>query len=168
MNDVKNLLQNKYVCAAIFVLALGVMLSMLFPAAKTDETKAAQTEVNPSDEEARLAQVLSCIDGAGQVQVMITYESSAEIVPAYVNSVNTSSQDSQGGLSQSSNTRTELAATSQDGALVLKELAPAIRGVVIIAQGADDFGVKMDLLQATVTVLQIEESQVNVFAMRKD
>ena len=40
-----------------------------------------------------------------------------------------------------------------------------IKGVVVVAQGADDISVRLNLLRAAVTALQIDESRVDVFAM---
>ena len=50
--------------------------------------------------EERLKNVLSCIRGAGEVEVMITYDTGAQIIPAM-------STDTQTGITQSSGTGTE-------------------------------------------------------------
>lgn len=127
-----------------------------------------------SGDEARLAAILSQMKGAGKVAVMITYESGPEIVPAQITQLDTSEQTDTGGQSSSSSItrrQTSQPATngaSQDSAVVLKELSAVVKGVVVIAQGADDIAVKLDLLRATVTALQIDESRVDVFAMRND
>ena len=131
-------LKNKYVRALILIVAVALVCSLLLRE-RPDEPS--QNTQQTADEETKLSQILSQIDGAGEVEVMITYESGPEAVPAA------------GGMGEQ---------------LILKELSPVIRGVVIIAQGADDISVKMQLLQAAVTVLQVEETRIDVFTMRKD
>lgn len=157
-------LPKKYLYALAAIVLLGAVLWVINERPK-QTTQTTQVQV---DDETRLAQVLSQIDGAGQVQVMITYASGPEIVPASVSQINTSRQQTgEESSSQTSSSRSEPASSSSEGTVVLKELSPQIKGVVVIAQGADNISVKMDLLQATVTVLQIEPEQVDVFTMTK-
>ncbi len=157
-------LPKKYLYAVLAIVLLGAVLWVINERPKqTPQTTQVQV-----DDETRLAQVLSQIDGAGQVQVMITYASGPEIVPASVSQINTSRQQTgEESSSHTSSSRSEPASSSSNGTVVLKELSPQIKGVVVIAQGADNISVKMDLLQATVTVLQIEPEQVDVFTMTK-
>ncbi|MBE5804529.1 MAG: hypothetical protein E7316_08470 [Clostridiales bacterium] len=68
-------------------------------------------------EEARLARVLSCMAGAGEVEVAVFYQEESAI--------------------------------------------PC--GAVIVAQGADDVGVRLQITRAVCTLLGLETSQVNVF-----
>ena len=157
-------LPKKYLYALAAIVLLGAVLWVINERPK-ETTQTTQVQM---DDETRLAQVLSQIDGAGQVQVMITYASGPEIVPASVSQINTSHQQTgEESSSQTSSSRSEPASSSSEGTVVLKELSPQIKGVVVIAQGADNISVKMDLLQATVTVLQIEPEQVDVFTMTK-
>ena len=155
-------MQNKYIAAVLAILLLAVLCNGLLRQNGQQGNVQTKETIQSLDEEQKLSQILSGIDGAGQVQVMITYASGPEIVPASVSSVNTSQQDA----AYTSSSRTE-PASAQDGAIVLKELSPQIKGVVVIAEGADDVAVKLDLLQATVTVLQIDADQVDVFTMQK-
>ena len=45
------------------------------------------------------------------------------------------------------------------------EKKPKIRGVIVVAEGASDIGVKLNLYNAVQTVLQVEASKVDVFEM---
>lgn len=103
---------------------------------------------------------------------MITYESSPELVPAFstdtqettnIQSGQNSTTESQ-TVSQNQNPIT----VSKDGenqALILVEKKPKIRGVIVVAEGASDIGVKLNLYNAVQTVLQVEASKVDVFEM---
>ena len=124
------------------------------------------------DIETRLKQTLSRISGAGEVEVMITYRSSGEIVPAISvdKQTSTTTDTDEGGSSTTNteNTQSEIVTVNTgDGnaALVLKEESPPIKGVIVVAEGADDIGVKIDLLSAVQTILNISPDQVDVYKM---
>ena len=113
--------------------------------------------------------MLSCIRGAGKVEVMITYETGREIVTAMTTNTNTSSSISQNGsdTSQSSQTtETSQPATYSGEAgkepIVLYEKEPTIRGVIVVAEGAD-VTVRLDLQRAVRAVLDVPLSAIEVF-----
>ena len=122
------------------------------------------------DTEEKLKAVLSCIRGAGRVEVMITYETGREIVTAMTTNTNTSSSISQNGsdTSQSSQTtETSQPATYSGEAgkepIVLYEKEPTIRGVIVVAEGAADVTVRLDLQRAVHAVLDVPLSAIEVF-----
>lgn len=122
------------------------------------------------DTEEKLKAVLSCIRGAGKVEVMITYETGREIVTAMTTNTNTSSSISQNGsdTSQSSQTtETSQPATYSGEAgkepIVLYEKEPTIRGVIVVAEGAADVTVRLDLQRAVRAVLDVPLSAIEVF-----
>ena len=164
-----------YLSAALVIvliaLIVGIYAGSVFRGEKTaDESLRTQSAAaEASDEETRLAAILSSIRGAGRVRVMVTYESGPKIVPAQVTQLDTDSRSDSNGESNSlSETRRETsqpATNGGDSVVVLQELSPVIKGVVVVAQGADDISVRLNLLRAAVTALQIDESRVDVFAM---
>lgn len=118
--------------------------------------------------EERLADTLSCIRGAGKVRVMITYDTGAQLIPAMSTDVQSSTSQSSGEggeLYNEDRTESTRPATLQDGSLILAEKAPAVRGVIVIAEGAADVGVKLRLQTAVETVLGVESSRIEVFEM---
>ena len=142
----------------------------------TEETVPKATpnrQAESADVEQRLARVLSSIQGAGQVDVMVTYESGSQKVPAMNMQTQTDTEEqSQNGsqsTTKSENSSSELVTVQSDGnseAVVLREDEPKARGVVVIAQGAGDVTVRMQLAQAVCTVLDVDQSQVEVFVMK--
>ena len=121
-----------------------------------------------SSVEERLAETLSCIRGAGRVQVMITYETGTQIVPAMSTDVqsSTSQSTSEGGTTVNENrTESTRPASLQEEALVLTEKAPEVRGVIVIAEGAADIAVKLRLERAVETVLGVDANCIEVFEM---
>ena len=116
---------------------------------------------------------LSSIKGAGRVEVMITYKSSRGIVPA-VNTTEsqtiTEEEDSSGGVRKVSqkdvNSQTvTMNDSSGSKPLVVKEMEPEIKGVIVIAEGAKNIRIKMDLMRAVQTALGVSARQVEVFEM---
>lgn len=123
-------------------------------------------------EEARLAAILSNMEGAGKVDVMITYATGPEIVPAMDrNEMNTVTTEQDGDrTSQSQQTDVQERPMTVDGPegsepMVLYQETPEIKGVIVIAEGANDIEVYMNLERAVMTILNVRADQVEVFAM---
>ena len=125
--------------------------------------------------ERRLEEVLSLVDGAGKVRVLVSFAQGRETVFAVDrNTSNSRSQeeDSEGGTryqsSQSSQDKT-LIITDRAGVdrpLVVKEVPPVIGGVIIIAEGGDNVVVRDALIRATSALLGIDINRVQVMKMR--
>ena len=101
---------------------------------------------------------------------MITYDSGPEIVPAMSTNVNSTgsetSEGSRSSSSQQSTESTEPATVSGSGGnepIVLKEIEPVVRGVIVVAEGAADIEVRLDLQRAVRAVLDIPLSRIEVF-----
>ncbi len=164
------------------LLVIIVILTIYFASAgtggKVKENAPAATGVsiqNSSSIESQLKYTLSQIEGAGRVEVMITYETSGEIVPAISvdKQTSTTTSSSENGMSTTSteNTQSEVVTIGGSGgnsALVLKEKSPEIRGVIVVAEGADNIAVKLNLLRAVQTLLSVSPDQVDVYKMNNE
>lgn len=184
----KELISRKNVANIIVVLAVAV-IALIFSSdllvknssSKTNvketsgDTFVQQDSIFKTEEEiveARLKEILEQIKGSGKVEVMVTFEMGPEIVPAS-NTVETrdttEEKDSNGGVRiVTSENLTENVVTTNDNKgnnpLVIKEIKPQIRGVIVVAEGAEDAQVKMQLYDAVKTVLQISANRVQVYA----
>ena len=186
-NFLKELISRKYVANIVVLLAIAI-IALIFTSdffGKASDVKnslkktGGDTLVQENDmlktEEAvieeRLKQILGKISGAGEVEVMITFDMGSEIIPAS-NTVKTEDaseeKDASGGVrTVKSQNLTENIVISNDNTakpLVLKEIKPQIRGVIVVAEGADDIEVKMRLYDAVKTVLQVSGDRVQVYA----
>ena len=105
--------------------------------------------------EDKLENILAKIDGAGEVDAMITYESSEQIEPAFnlnATKEETTERDSQGG---------ERTVTSTENKpVVIKTSEPKIKGVLVVSSGASNPEVKQKLYNAVQTALQVSGHQV--------
>lgn len=105
--------------------------------------------------EARLEDILSSIEGAGKVRVMLVAENSGSI---------SVEKDGSG-----ENSKTVIL-TKQGGseALVLEENEPGIRGALIVAEGGGSDKVKAELAEAAATALGLGLHRVKVYKMISD
>jgi len=126
-------------------------------------------------EEERLERKLSVIDGAGMVEVLITYRAGRETIVAkhtVESSTDTEEADAEGGVRNVLQQSKEIQPVIIDGRdgrepMILKELTPEVKGVIVIAEGARDVRVRMELLRAVRTVLEVNANQVEVFVMKQ-
>lgn len=174
--DFKKKLQYLGILLVVIVILAIYFTSVASPVSQEPVSQAKSvSETASSNIEEKLQKTLSRIEGAGHVQVMITYESSAEIVPAISvdTQISTTTDDRDNGSSttKSENTQSEIVTVNgSDGnnALVLKENSPPVKGVIVVAEGADDIGVKLSLLSAVETILNISPDQVDVYKMQNE
>ncbi len=176
---------NKKLEMAVYIgLALLIVLlyvSTLFPKnenAPSSAEPAQSTQYAAQSElevEERLEAVLSSIRGAGRVEVMITYETGPEIVTAMNTDTNTNRSESVDNEKESTveqKTESQKPATvSGNGGtepIVITEKQPAVRGVIVVAEGADNVAVRMDLQRAVQTVLNVPAASIEVFALEND
>ena len=101
--------------------------------------------------EQRLSAVLSRIEG--EVAIFITVGSDGEKVLASESIV---AQDG---------TVTTIPVFSGGEPVVLEEKSPEITGVLIVSEGAYDLSVRFNLLEATASVLNINQSIIKVYTM---
>lgn len=122
--------------------------------------------------EQRLENILSKIDGVGDVSVMITLYAGRELVPAKDSRVGetiTEENDNQGGsrrITEMQKDNQVIIMNAQGGnqhALILKEVEPLVKGVIVAAQGADDVKVRASVHHAVITALGVPAHKVEVF-----
>lgn len=104
--------------------------------------------------ENKLANVLSKISGAGKVNVLITLQSGFGYEYACDEETRTTSSG------DTLTTKSVILVSNEP--VVEKEIYPTIKGVVIVATGAENFGVKMNLMNAATTVLEIDSSKITI------
>ncbi len=122
-----------------------------------------------------LVGILSKLDGVGRVEVMVTFESGEEQVPAVNSNDSTSSvQDSSNGdkstTTQGNNSRTVVTQTDQNGStspFITETIAPKVRSVFVVAEGAENSLTQLRISKSVMDLLNITESKVNVYPMKK-
>ena len=118
-----------------------------------------QTTEYVADIENRLNNVLSNINGAGNVKVMVTIESKSQ--EEYATNTETKTSTSSSGTTTT--TTKEEVVIIQNKPLVVNESLPKIKGVIVVAQGASNVNVKLELLKAVQTLLEIDANDIEIF-----
>lgn len=122
-----------------------------------------------------LTDTLSMITGVGKVTVMIYFEGGRESIPAVnVNNTNkkTDEKDNQGGTrittEESKNTNVVIIDNNNTTEpFIIKQINPAIGGVMVVAEGASSPEMKEKIHNAVKTVLNIPGNKVSVMPMKK-
>ncbi len=125
--------------------------------------------------ETRLENILSKMDGAGEVSVMITLAASKERVvekDTQESSENVEETDSQGGSRTTRNmTHSEEAVydgTDGSNPYVSKELSPQVEGVVVIAPGGDNAVVVKNITEAVQALFGIDTHKIRIVKGRRE
>lgn len=144
----------------ILILLVGLLL-MLLPAGSDQEPAQSPGETHCPEEslEERLEQILSSIDGAGQVSVLLTEEKGRERI------YQTDSQ-SQADTSRSDDTVLVEDAQRNESGLIRQTLEPKYRGAVILCQGAADPNVRLAIVNAVRCVTGLGADVISVLKMK--
>ena len=110
--------------------------------------------------EIKLENILSKIDGAGNVSVMVSLDGSPELIYATDNDTKTSSSST--GTTTTTSSNLIIINGSNDGALILKESLPKVKGVIVVSSGADNIAIKLDMLNAVSKLLDLPIDQINI------
>ncbi|MGF7057003.1 stage III sporulation protein AG [Brassicibacter mesophilus] len=120
--------------------------------------------------ESKLKNILGQIKGVGKVNVMITLEDTAERIPAFnTTQMNekTDEKDAQGGAREvvrEDLTQQVVTGSGNESLMIIKEVKPKVRGVVVVAEGAENIEVKEKLYSAVKTVLGISGNKVEIYS----
>lgn len=173
MNN-RDLVNNLFIFLIILIIFL-IGINILFGNRSKDEFEQDFPLESYSDYdyntglENRLIRILQKLKGVGNVDVMITLEDSIEKIPASNITKTTESTretDSEGGLREINreDTNTQIV-NSQSGSLItIKEVNPTIKGVIVVAEGAEDPIVLETLYEAVKTVLGINGNRVQIYS----
>lgn len=104
--------------------------------------------------ENKLENVLEDIKGVGNANVIITLEKGFEYIYVTEEETKTTSNGT---------TITTVTVVLVDGQPVLKEeIYPIIKGIVVVTDGADDINTKMNIITVIQTVIDIDNSKINI------
>lgn len=120
-----------------------------------------------------LEKILSNIQGAGQVQVMITYTESSEIKAMFNENIKestTEETDSTGGvrtISQTDSSKEVVYAEDNGKKLLITEkvIMPKVEGAIILAEGADNASIKNNIILAVEAVTGLSTHKIQVFKL---
>lgn len=120
--------------------------------------------------EKRLEDILSKINGVGDVKVLITYAQTSKVNPVYNENYDesvTEEEDTSGGkrtVSSSSNQK-EVVSSDNNEIVTMSITSPQIQGAVVIAKGAGNSSVKSNIIQAVEAATGLSTYKIQVFEM---
>lgn len=137
-----------------------------------------QEEVIAKEEaeiERKLKDTLENIEGVGKVKVMVYFKGGEEQIPAININDSTSlteEKDTDGGtrkITQKNDGRTIVMMNTENGTkpFVVKKYKPEVTGVCVVAEGAENNLIKLQIHKAVINLFGLKESQVNVYSMKK-
>jgi stage III sporulation protein AG len=169
----------KFVRIIIIIGLVGIgliLLSGLFPEKSNTEENQKNSQIAyvsltqyENNLEQSLADIISSIDGAGKTRVMLTMDSTVEQVYA---TDKTMSQKDTVNSGEDTETNKDISANStyitvelSDGTqqtVLLKEIQPKVRGVLVVCNGGNNSVVKEKIVDAVTKALDISSSRVSV------
>ncbi|MDR0404641.1 MAG: hypothetical protein LBH37_02475 [Oscillospiraceae bacterium] len=163
-----------------FVIGLGLLgillifLSSFIKTGSMPEIKTTQctTEEYVKQMQSNLETLVSKIEGAGEAQVMVTLENGSETVYAKEEKKNKECSEDKAPDNKSSKVQQSddlqvkyITMRDSDGtekALMLKQMEPTIKGVVVVCRGGNKKEVRVKVVEAVKTALDITEKRVCV------
>ena len=124
--------------------------------------------------DAELEEILSKIEGVGEVNVMITYSQTSQTVPLYNEdrtTKDTEETDKSGGTRKitESDSKKDIIFKESDGEkqpITQSIISPKIEGAIIAAKGAANVDVKTKIVQAVEAVTGLATHKIQVFEMQ--
>jgi stage III sporulation protein AG len=149
----------------ILILGIGIVL-MVLPSGKSKQQTQTQTPSSQTayfeDPTKELTEILSQIQGAGRVQLLLTRGSGERTV------YQTDEEQEKSGEDQSVRLETVIvndADRAQQG-LIQQILAPEYRGAIVVCQGADNAAVRLAIMEAVADATGLGTDRISVLKMK--
>lgn len=189
----KKKIENLVVFIIILIITI-IAINSIWNGKKTSKTekkdsseydKQLATTINSNDTtvtnennsiETNLENILSKIEGVGDVKVLVAYSQSSETIAMYNESNKNSTveeKDSGGGIrtTEQTDTTKDIIYKEENGEKVpitQKVINPKVEGAIITAVGANNGNVKNNIIQAVEAVTGLPTHKIQVFEMKKD
>jgi stage III sporulation protein AG len=160
---------------------INPMMSQVSTEKETQETfgssRSSPTTMDEYEEfyENQLADILSKAIGVGEVSVMVNLDSSEEVIVktnTNTSKSETTEKDREGGVRDITNHSSDeqvvlVKKGSGDEPIIVKRKKPRVRGVLVVASGADNIQVKAWIIEAVQRVMDVPLHKISVLPKRK-
>lgn len=150
---------------AVLVLVIGLIL-ITMPSTKSSDSAAAITKENvsvtPNKIDEQLSALLSKINGAGTVEVMLTVAEGEEIIYQE----NTDISNNNDSYSSRNDTVTVTDSQKDQTGLVRQVIPPKYLGAIVLCQGADNPTVKLAITDAVSKITGLGTNCISVLKMK--
>lgn len=145
LKDLFKKIKIEYIAVAALIVVVALIASSSFSFSKSDSMDAQNVSSYVTELEKKLSKSLSEVKGAGRVEVIISVESGFKSVY----------KESTDGL-----------VLVNGKPVVVTEGYPAITGVIIVAEGANNLSVKISLLSAARIFLNVGEEKIKILTRK--
>lgn len=111
----------------------------------------------------RLEQSLGCMDGVGEVRVMITFQDNGRSVVE--KDITKSGNEQNAGQYQEASVYEENEGRQP---YISQQKLPSVEGVLVIAQGGGDSAVKREILDAVMALFPVEAHKIKIVKMQSE
>lgn len=144
------------------LIGVGVLL-LLVPTSHSKENSSAvvlNTEEDFSVEalEEKLEHILAQIEGAGQVNVMLTAESGMKRIFAQDGRL----EQENGSIQRESETVVISSGTGTQETVLVQQIYPQFQGALVVAEGGDDPSVRLNLTEAVAALTGLGADKISV------
>ena len=138
---------------------------------KLNSTEMEQNEIEKLEN--KLKNILSKIEGVGEVEVCVNYSESSEVIAMYNENSkinDTEETDTSGGIRKikSTDIQKDIIYEEENGEkkpITQKIIQPKIEGAIITAKGANNVNVKTNIIQAVEALTGLATHKIQVFEM---
>ena len=166
----KHLRNKKLVKACFALLALGCLL-LITTKDKEDNSKEKEVvkeQVESSCDykgelEKSLENIFSMVEGVGKAKVFVTFENNGEKI--YAKDIVT--EESEEKEKRQYKLDEKLASEKENGLpVIVEEICPEIKGIIIVAEGGGSVTVKNSLIKAAQAITGLEVNKIEVMKMK--
>lgn len=160
--------KNKYLIIMILVGAVFLM----WPSGKNNEVEILPEEKEEKvvfdldTQEEKLKKILSEVEGAGNVNVMLTLKSTSERILAKDKELSDQEQDGGSEYTLTEKIVTVSGGASNDDVVTIKYIYPEYLGAIVVAEGADKAAVKLALTNAAAAATGLSSNKIQVIKMK--
>lgn len=133
--------------------ALAGIILLILPTGERQETKEAEVKVS-RDLEREMEEILSNIQGVGQVKVLLTEDTDGALQLARDMEVS--------GESEYSSSTVVLEGEGGDEPLVVQTVYPSYRGALVVCSGGEDPAVKLTVTEAVAALTGLTSDRITV------
>lgn len=151
----------------IFAIILGAVVLLIYLSTfnsgskKTSSLSATSTTEYVSMLEQKLENIVAKINGVGNASVMITLSSGPEYVYA-TDEETQSNKNEANGTTTSTTITTSSPVIISNEMVVIKEIMPKVGGVVVVASGAENTKVKLEIIKAIQALVDVPQANIEV------
>ena len=158
--------QNKYVPIVILI---GLVLILIPKKEKTEKKDISADESSAfslAEEEVRISKILSEIDGAGKVDILLTVRSTGETV--VMQDTESYILQEEGEIRQENSSKTVIVSkgSQTEAPVTVKVVFPEYQGALVVAEGAGNAETRLRLTQAVADLTGLSSEKITVVKMK--